>query len=66
MAIRIERVGARYRADVSPPHASGSNWTTPGPMAVDDLIAALRNLGCHHTGIGDALYQADPEWQFRS
>jgi hypothetical protein len=35
-------------------------------MTVDDLIAALRDLGCHQTDIGDALDQADPEWQLRS
>lgn len=66
VAIRIERVGNLYRAEVSPPHAGGSSWTTPKPMTVDDLIAALRDLGCHQTDIGDALYQADPEWQLRS
>ena len=31
-------------------------------MAVDDLIEALRKLGCHQTDIGDAFYDADPNW----
>jgi hypothetical protein len=28
----------------------------------DELIAALRDQGCHQTDIGDAFYAADPEW----
>ncbi len=65
MAIRIERQGNLYAAEVTPPHGNGSHWSSPQPMAVDDLIEALTRAGCHQTDIGDAFYEADPEWQLR-
>lgn len=65
MAIQIKREGNRYTAEVTPPHGRGTHWSSPEPMAVDVLIAALQRLGCHQTDIGDAFYEADPEWQLR-
>jgi hypothetical protein len=35
-------------------------------MGIDALVAALLALGCHQTDIGDALYEADPEWESRT
>ena len=34
-------------------------------MRTDDLVAALRERGCHQTDIGDAFDEADPEWLLR-
>lgn len=65
MAIRIERQGDCYVAEVTPPHGQGRHWASPHPMSVDQLIGELQSLGCHQTDIGDAFYEADPEWQFR-
>jgi hypothetical protein len=31
-------------------------------MACAALVSALEALGCHQTDIGDAMYQADPDW----
>jgi hypothetical protein len=31
-------------------------------MTVNALVAALFELGCHQHDIGDAFYQADPDW----
>ena len=45
---------------MTPPH--GSEWETVRPLGRDELIAALREQGCHQTDIGDAFYAADPEW----
>lgn len=53
----LERVEAR----VTPPHGSGA-WSTPEPMSVEDLTARLFDHGCHPTDIGDAFFQADPDW----
>lgn len=39
-----------------------NRWTSPHPMTTKQLIAALRDLGCHQTDIGDAFYEADPDW----
>jgi hypothetical protein len=65
VAIAIRRVGALYEATVTPPHGSGVAWSTPQLMSRDDLVTALRERGCHQTDIGDAFYEADPEWLLR-
>lgn len=65
MPIEIRRVGALYEAHVTPPH-SDVEWSTPEPMSVDDLDEKLFELGCHQTDIGDAFYEADPDWIKRS
>jgi hypothetical protein len=65
MAIRIERVGGKYSAVVTPPHGRSTSWRTTEPLILTDLIDALSRRGCHQTDIGDALYEADPEWVLR-
>ena len=65
MAIVIFRMGQRYRANVTPPHCRGEAWSTPEPMTADELVDALRERGCHQTDIGDAFFDADPEWLIR-
>lgn len=65
MAIEIRRVGDRYEATVTPPH-SNVEWSTPEPMTVDELDRKLFELGCHPTDVGDAFYEADPDWVERS
>lgn len=65
MPIEIRRVGDLYEAKVTPPHGSGV-WSTPEPMTGDDLDKKLFELGCHPTDIGDAFYEAGPEWLERS
>ncbi len=62
MAITIKKEGGGYTAHVTPPHGGGSEWSTTRPMLRDELIQALRDHGCHQTDIGDAFYEADPEW----
>jgi hypothetical protein len=66
MPIEIRRVGYLYEASVTPPHGSGRPWSTPHPMSVDDLDRTLLEAGCHPTDIGDAFYEADPDWVKRS
>ena len=62
MAIKIEKAGNGYLAKITPPHGSGSNWETRVPLTSEQLIQQLLMLGCHQTDIGDAFYEADPEW----
>ncbi|MGH8522045.1 MAG: hypothetical protein ACREU9_11650 [Gammaproteobacteria bacterium] len=64
MTIRIKLMGVKYNASVSPPHAK-VDWNTREPLPLRDLIAKLEVLGCHVRDIGDALYEADPEWEDR-
>ena len=64
MPIVIHLVGERYTAEVTPPHGSHA-WSTSEPMTQDDLIDAMYKLGCHQTDMGDAFYEADPEWLTR-
>ena len=65
MPIEIRRVGELYEATTTPPH-SNVVWSSPEPMTVDDLDKKLVELGCHPTDIGDAFYEADPDWVSRS
>ena len=61
MTILIQKVGAGYIAKVAPPDAE-SVWETLIPMECNPLIHQLLTLGCHQTDIGDAFYEADPDW----
>jgi hypothetical protein len=65
MAIRIRRVGKLYEAEVTPPHGKGIPWSSAAPLRRDDLVKELIDRGCHQTDIGDAFYEADPEWLMR-
>lgn len=65
MAIIVRRVDGLYEAEVTPPHGGGVLWKSPTPLRRDDMIEALRARGCHQTDIGDAFYEADPEWLLR-
>ena len=65
MTIRIERIGTLYRAETTPPHGGNDPWSSPKPVRRDSLIEALLARGCHQTDIGDAFYEADPEWLVR-
>jgi hypothetical protein len=61
----VLRVEQKYEAEVSPPHGRGEYWRTDHPVSAEALIESLRELGCHQTDIGDAFYEADPEWVLR-
>ena len=65
LAIVITRVGYLYKRSITPLHGRGEPGATPQPMPRDTVVAALRDRGCHQTDIGDACYEADPEWQLR-
>lgn len=62
MAIVIKQSGPDYEAFATPLHTTGPAWHTPQPMPARELIAALRECGCHQTDIGDALHAANPDW----
>jgi hypothetical protein len=65
VAISIRRERSGYGAVVTPPHGGEQTWTSPTALTRDELIEALRRLGCHTTDIGDAFYAADPDWLTR-
>jgi hypothetical protein len=62
MAIRITKLDGGYVAEVTPPHGGSTPWGIGDPRSADDLIALLRDRGCHPTDTGDAFYEADPSW----
>jgi hypothetical protein len=62
MSIRIEKVEGRYLARVTPPHGGGRAWASEHPQSKAELIAELQAMGCHQTDIGDAFFQAGPNW----
>jgi hypothetical protein len=65
MGIRIRRTAGLYEAEVTPPHGNGVAWSSPVPLRREELVKALLDRGCHQTDIGDAFYEADPEWLMR-
>ena len=60
MSIRITRQGSGYQAEVTTPQRG--IWRTDRAFGRDELIQELYKLGCHQIDIGDAFYEADPEW----
>lgn len=61
MPITIKKIDGGYVAEVTHPHG-GAAWTTPAPLTADALVSELQARGCHQTDIGDAFYEADPDW----
>lgn len=55
MAIRIMPVGDKYVAEVTPPDGQ---WRTPHPLHIEELAAALRNIGCDLSAARDAFDEA--------
>ncbi len=62
MTISIKKVGKNYTAEVTAPHGNDTNWTSSAPLSCDELIKQLSAIGCHQTDIGDAFYEANPQW----
>lgn len=62
MALKVWKAQAGYEAEVTPPHGGGRYWKTSRTLTLAELIEALKKQGCHQQDIGDALYEADPDW----
>lgn len=62
MALKVWKTKDGYAAEVTPPHGDGRHWKTERAFSLAELIEALKKLGCHQQDIGDALYEADPDW----
>ncbi len=61
MSIKIRKVGDRlYEASYEPAH--GPPWTGNRPLPASAIIAELLARGAHQQDIGDAFYEADPDW----
>lgn len=65
MQIKIRRVEQGYLAWVTPSHGDNTSWASAETMSRRDLISRLTEIGFHQQDIGDAFYEADPEWVFR-
>ncbi|HEX7124071.1 MAG TPA: hypothetical protein VF178_16960 [Gemmatimonadaceae bacterium] len=53
------------KAEVVQPQGGVAARHSTSPMSADALIEHLLAIGCHQTDIGDAFYEADPEWVTR-
>lgn len=62
MQLRIQRHETGYTATVTPSHGDSLTWEQAEPVGQGALIDALIELGFHQQDIGDAFYEADPEW----
>lgn len=59
--LSIRKTALGYDAEAGSPHTR-REWRTKQPTTAADLVAVLRKLGCHPTDIGDAFFEADPNW----
>jgi hypothetical protein len=59
--IVIGKIDGGYQVEATPPHVR-SAWKTAQPLSIKEIIAKLQELGAHQTDVGDAFYQADPNW----
>lgn len=63
MPIKIFYVGdGRYTASVTPSKFREGAWSTEDAVEPQTLIDRLIELGYHQQDIGDAFYDADPNW----
>lgn len=60
--IKSQRSNGLYTAEVTPLHGRESYWRTLQPVSANELLKRLRGLGCHTTDIGDAFFDAYPDW----
>jgi hypothetical protein len=60
--IKLQAVGDRFVASVSPPH-SKEGWASPGPLTATEVLRELSRLGCHSTDITDALDGTGQDWR---
>jgi hypothetical protein len=61
MSISITKVKDRlYTVRYLPRHSEP--WSTPEPMPRHQIIEELLRRGAHQQDIGDAFYEADPNW----
>jgi len=59
--IKIEKVGGGYLVRATAPHVK-EDCRNKKSMKVDAIIEELRARGAHTKDIGDAFYEADPDW----
>jgi len=59
--ILIAKADGGYTAHATPPHVA-EEWLSGPALTAKDLIAALLAQGVHQTDIGDAFYEAEPNW----
>jgi hypothetical protein len=59
--IKIEKIGSLYAVRATPPHVQEA-WASASPLPMRALVDELRSRGAHQTDIGDAFYDADPDW----
>ena len=50
-----------YFVSASPPDA-GVVWSPTEPLTGHQVTKGLLERGCHQQDVGDAMYEADPEW----
>lgn len=66
MRLRILRLEAGFVATVVSSDGSAIEWEQATPVVAREIIDALGARGWHQQDIGDAFYEADPDWVGRS
>ena len=65
MTVRINKISeGLYTATLTLPDVPNVKeaWSTTEPLDANQLCKELLSRGAHQTDIGDAFYEADPDW----
>lgn len=62
MSLRISKSNAGYTAKGV---LAGVTFEADVPLSARELVQWLQNQGFHQTDIGDAFFEADPNWLSR-
>jgi hypothetical protein len=62
MALKIVRISDDLYSVCATPPDVRSEWSPAEPMRGQQLTRELLGRGAHQTDVGDAMYDADPDW----
>lgn len=60
--LKIVRISDDLYSVYATPPEVGEDWSPIGPIRGRQLTRELLNRGAHQTDVGDAMYEADPDW----
>ena len=62
MALKIVRVSDDLYSVCATPPEVREEWASTEPIRGRQLTRELLDRGAHQTDVGDAMYEADPDW----
>lgn len=62
MALKIVKVSDDLYSVIATPPDVNEEWSPPKPLRGRRLSCELIERGAHQGDVGDAMYEADPDW----